>query len=201
MKKILMAFLAIVFLTQQAGAYELPDPDRKGSISITVRYQEENVAGGSLTLYRVGDIREKNGDYSFVLSEAFAPSGISLDAPQSPQTASALADFARRESLSGTDQKIDGNGYVRFAGLQAGLYLIVQPKAAEGYQRITPFLVSIPMIAGENCIYDVDASPKISPIPEKPEPEIPATGDSLWHFWIFGASAISLLLLLRRKRT
>lgn len=201
MKKILMVFLVVVFLTQQAAAYELPDPERKGSISITVRYQEEIVAGGSVTLYRVGDICEENGNYSFALTEDFASSAISLEEPQSPRTASALADFAHRESLSGINQKIDGNGYVRFADLQSGLYLIVQQKAAKGYQKMTPFLVSIPMVTEDTCVYDVDASPKISPAPEKPETESPATGDSLWHLWVFGASVISLLLLLRRKRT
>ena len=201
MKRILMAFLIIAVLSQQAAAYDLPDPGRRGSISITVRYAGESVAGGSAALVRVGDIQEHNGNDVFVLAADFAQSGIALDTPQSPETAAALADFAHRESISGTTRKIDGNGCVRFGDLQAGLYLIVQPQAAEGYQKLSSFLVSVPMVTGDQWVYDVDASPKVSPIPSKPEPEIPATGDSLWFLWVFAASAGCLLVLLRRRRT
>ena len=62
----------------RAQAHDVPDLSRKGSVTVTVRMGETPVAGGSLTLYRVGDIAEDDGNYSFALTEAFAASGASL---------------------------------------------------------------------------------------------------------------------------
>lgn len=50
-------------------AHEAPDMEREGSIHITMLCGEEAVPGGSLTLYRVGDVQENDGDYDFVISE------------------------------------------------------------------------------------------------------------------------------------
>ncbi|MDO4804665.1 MAG: hypothetical protein Q4A32_07585, partial [Lachnospiraceae bacterium] len=52
-----------------------------------------------------------------------------------------------------------------------GVYLVMQSLAAEGYESIMPFLVTVP-ISGEDdeWIYDVDASPKLQLVPEETMP-------------------------------
>lgn len=201
MKKIVMILLAVCFLTLQVSAHAVPDLNRQGSISVTMCYDGNTVAGGSMTLYRVGDIREENGNYSFILAPDFEASLVSLDAPQSAQTAKQLADYARKEKITGTGKTIDSAGKVTYENLQPGLYLLYQQEAAQGYQKANPFLVSLPTLVEESYSYDVDASPKVSPVPDESNRESPKTGQPLWPYWAFTLSALLLVLLTRRKKT
>lgn len=203
MKKTLLLLLLICTLAMQVAAYDVPDPDQPGSIHVSMRYAGSPVSGGELTLYRVGDIEENNGDYTFVLTEQFSPSAVSLKNVQSSETAKKLASYARQKKISGKTKSISTAGKLSFEDLQPGLYLLVQHKAAEGYYCVNPFLVSLPMPEDGSYSYEVDASPKASPKP-KPQPgnpEQPKTGQSTWPIWAFTLSAAALaVLVLRRKR-
>ena len=67
----------------------------------------------------------------------------------------------------------NANGKLFLNDLTTGLYLIKQKNAPKGYIEIVPFLVSMPYKLGDNWIYDVDATPKMSPLEQqtiKPEP-------------------------------
>lgn len=57
-----------------------------------------------------------------------------------------------------------------FSGLSTGLYLVVQTQAVEGYLKVSPFLVSLPMYNAADCdwLYTIDASPKVQPVPKDP---------------------------------
>lgn len=182
-------------------AHEVPDLTREGSITVTMRYNGKAVAGGEMTLYLVGEIYEENGNYSFVLTEEFAGSGISLENVQSAATAKKLANYAAIQAMKGSTKKIAADGSVRYDKLKAGLYLLVQNQAAVGFEATAPFLVTLPMVEGENYIYQVDAGPKVSPVPvEKPNnPEQPKTGQSGLPIWMFVSSAVALILVLRKK--
>ena len=48
-----------------AFAHDVPDMTRTGSVSATLTYDDEAVPGGSVTLYRVGDVVQDDGDYLF----------------------------------------------------------------------------------------------------------------------------------------
>ena len=204
MRKFFLVLLLIFALALQVSAHEVPDLTRQGSITVTMCYDGAVIPGGEMTLYRVGDIREDDGNYSFVLSASFAASGIALENVQSATTAEALADFASEQKLAGTKQKIGENGTVTFDALEPGLYLLVQSSAASGFRKAAPFLVSLPMLQSGNYSYQVDASPKVSPVPEtqpvEPNPEQPKTGQSSWPIWTFALSALGLVLLLRRRK-
>lgn len=172
MQKRLSAILFFVLLlctiSITAYAHDVPDSSRKGSVSVTMRTTETAVPGGTLTLYRVGDVYEDNGNYSFVLSGDFSGSKEPLKDIQSAALAKSLSDYAKKNNLTGTTQTIDNNGKVDFTDLKLGLYLLVQNKAAEGYNEVDPFLVSVPMMENGVYVYDVDASPKVETLTKTP---------------------------------
>lgn len=169
-------------------AHEAPDLEKDGSVRITMRCGDTNVGGGSLTLYRAGDVKEDDGNYSFALTAAFAGSGASLAEVSSPALGKTFAGYAKEQNISGETKKIDKNGSVSFENLKPGLYLLVQTEAAEGYNPVTPFLVSVPMQEDGSYVYNVDASPKVElekepakPVtPSKPDPSLPQTGQLNW---------------------
>ena len=200
MKKMILVILIISVLGIPVAAYEVPDLNRQGSIRISMRYDGNPVSGGEITLYRVGDIHEDDGNYSFVLSQDFVSSGISLENLQSASVAKEAAAFASKQGITGSTKQIDAEGQAVFNKLKPGLYLAVQKKAAQGYERTQPFFISLPMLISDAYSYQVDAGPKVSPVPEKPKPELPQTGQSGWPIWTFLLSGAGLILLTKRKK-
>lgn len=150
-------------------AGEVPKLDQIGSIFVIVRDGETPISGGTLTLYRVGDVKERSGTYFFQLTGEFSGSGVSLTerSLQSADTAAALADWAVQEELAGMETlEVVAEG-ITFSELSVGLYLIVQYEPAPEYEFALPFLVTIPMKVTkdgtETLDYDVDATPKLDP--------------------------------------
>ena len=155
MKKILLICLLICMLVQPVSAHEVPDLTRQGSISVTMHYQGDPVSGGELTLYRVGDIIEEDGNYSFTPTAQILPSGVSFEKVHAYETAKKLASFVKKEKLAGTTVRINSKGTANFEDIDPGLYLLMQNKAAQGYACINPFLVSVPMRTGDDYMYHV----------------------------------------------
>lgn len=185
MKKITSILTVIIMLCSLSStvfADGVPDLTMRGSIQITMRYGDTYVPGGSLTLYKVGDIYEENGNYSFVLNDEFSDSNQTLEDIQSPALAEELADYVQNNAIVGTNKQIDQNANIIFTDLDLGLYLLVQEEAADGYSKVSPFLVSVPIQENGVYIYDVDASPKVElqTIPDNPDtPDTPDTPDNL----------------------
>lgn len=164
LKKQIVLLLTVLVLLQSvcvsASATAVPDLTVDGSIRVTMRAGGKVIPGGSMTCYRVGDVRMRNGSLGFVLSGSFAAAGVSLDDLDSPVLASRLAAYAARRGITGTTKTIGRDGTVVFRDLKPGLYLIVQREAAPGYYAAAPFLVTLPMQVNGSYRYDVDASPK-----------------------------------------
>ena len=183
---VLLAAVLVLAMPMRAQAHDVPDLSRKGSVTVTVRMGETPVSGGSLTLYRVGDIAEDDGNYSFALTEAFLASGVSLDDLSAPELAETLAEYAG--NTSGVTKTIAADGSAAFTELELGLYLAVQTDAAPGYSKLTPFLVSVPYMEDGAYQYDVDATVKgeleRTPTPTEPttppDPTLPETGQLNW---------------------
>lgn len=176
MKKFIICFLiGLIFLlpVNKVLADEQPDLEKKGSIVITLRDTNGNIVkGGTITVQKVADISYDKYGYSYVYTEQFTDSEYPLDKTSSPELAKNLQKYA-------LDNGIDGNTYnntdgkIEIDDLTAGLYLICQETESEGYFAIVPFLVSMPYYMDGKWIYDVDASPKLSPVNQKtiiPEP-------------------------------
>ncbi len=168
---LIMVALLICMLSVTAFAHEIPDVSRKGSITVVIEDGDKRVPGGSLTLYKVGDVAEDDGNYFFELTEAFRASGVSLDDIESDQVAKDLAKYAVNVGAYGDTEDIDNEGRLVYRDLDVGLYLVVQKEAANGYLPINPFLVSVPMVDSEGYLYDVYAEPKVDDPEETTEDE------------------------------
>lgn len=190
-KRFAMLLLAPLFLCAMsvtAYAHDVPDTSRKGTISVTLTYEDSPVSGGSFTLYRVGAVSEEDGNYSFVLTGEFTGCNVLLEDIQSAQLAKELADYAADHRVAGTTREIGSEGEVSFTDLELGLYLIVQNTAAHGYSKVDAFLVSVPMHENGAYIYAVEASPKVElereTEPGQPTtptgPSLPQTGQLNW---------------------
>ena len=176
MRRKILSFITLVIalmavLPMQVFAQSAPDLSRTGTITVTLKDEGSPVSGGTLLYYQVGKVvLAEDGNYKFVLTDAFAGSGLSLDNFESPSLASDLASYSAKNRLHSTTVNIGKNGTAVMKNLELGLYLIVQDLAAEGYEEFGPFLVSLPRYDGENYVYTVDASPKVSvePLPDEP---------------------------------
>lgn len=214
LKTLFTVLLLICSVGMPVLAHEVPDQTRKGSIEITMHTDETTVGGGTLTLYRVGDVNESDGNYAFVLTEDFEESGESLENIGSAELANHLAAYAEEKTLEGLTQAIDDNGNVSFTELELGLYLLVQEEAAEGYNKLNPFVVSVPQMKEGAYVYEVDASPKVEltpaptpplndpdepDVPEEPdepdEPKLPQTGQLNWPIPVLTVAGLTLLAL------
>ena len=120
--------------------------------------------------------------------------------------------YAKNNSIANQGSTKATDATVTFTGLELGLYLLVQHKAAKGYETAAPFLVSVPMEEDGVLRYDVDASPKVelekepeptSTTPPAPtDPRLPYTGQLNWPvpvLTVLGLGLLALGLALRRK--
>lgn len=205
---LILAVLVLCTMRVAVLAHDVPDLSRSGSIEITMSTGTEPVPGGSLTIYRVGEIEEKDGNYSFVLTEAFRPSELELENLQSPQLAAALAEFVKKNpDIPGETGQIGKDGRITFS-VELGLYLVIQQQAAEGYLPVSPFLVAVPNMENGSYVYGVDASPKVVltpaptvPTPTEPEPtkptgpQLPQTGQLDWPIPLLAVLGLSLFVV------
>lgn len=206
MKKIfslLLAFALLCCLTLTVYAHDVPQERNDCSIEVVVRYNGENISGGTLTAVKVGYVKEDDGNYFF--SRVF--DDIRLD---DVHTADAVADLhkfydANKSNYDFYKQTVnvtDGKG--TFKGLSTGLYLIVQETAANGYSKLNPFLVSVPYMENGEYQYHVTASikselerepkpePTDSPTTEPDDPELPDTGQLNWPIPLLVVSGLVL---------
>ena len=146
--------------------------------------KDKALSGGQLTLYRVAEVKRKNGDLSFEYCGDFYGCGIALGDLTDSTLADQLLEYMP-QGARGTTKTVDADGNAAFEDLELGLYLIVQSKASKGYAPIKPFLVSLPMAENGKWNYEVDASPKVGgyipvnpdtpPVPPTPVPDKPGT--------------------------
>ncbi len=213
---LVLALTMVLSMSLTAYAHDVPDMDRLGSITITMHKGDTVVKGGSLTIYRVGEVVENDGNYTFQPTGDFADCGESfenLDA--AADIASRLKAYVKEKTISGLSTKDIGNdGSVTFDSLPLGLYLVVQHKAAPGYAKLEPFLVSLPYMENGVYQYDLSANPKTDlerepeptdPPPTKPtEPSLPQTGQMNWPVPVLAVAGMALFAagwVLTRKET
>ncbi len=226
---LLLSMIFVFFMGTTALAAEVPDLNKKCSVTFTMLYGGKTlVGGGSLTLYRVGKVYENNGDHSFIPAGDFAACGESYDNLEDKALADRLEKFAKEHSLKGIKKDIDGKGKVTFEDLEVGLYLVVQQKAASGYEEISPFLLSLPTYDKDTKTYqyDLTAEPKTELVPKdtpgstaEPEPtpetetvppsvpvaKLPQTGQLWWPVPILLCGGLVLIavgfVFIRRMKS
>lgn len=175
---VLAALTLLVWCAAPAFALEVVDLSRTGSIKVSLYDSEtsEAVGGGTLTLYRVAKVQKDNANLSFVYTNGFEDCGVELGDLSEGELAGRLAEKIAATAES-TTVEISDFGTAEFGDLEVGLYLVVQTTAAENYNVINPFLVSVPIQENGSYIYDVDALPKVGTAAKK-TPEPPDTPDT-----------------------
>ena len=159
----LLALLFLLALPLSAAAHPVPDESRNGHCSITVSmtYKEKAVRGGKLALYKVGDVAENDGNYSFVPVKEIQADIPEFGDIESPELAGKLAKLEKKLTPVTADPVTVGkDGNATFSDLTFGLYLVVQKTAASGYGKTKPFLVSLPYLYEGEYQYDVASQPK-----------------------------------------
>lgn len=174
---VLVALLLISAAIPSANAIELDRNDC--SLTITMRFGDTNIPGGELAIYRVGYIVEEKGEYIF----RRVTDGRKLTNVLSSSMAENLKEYvdgrndivAKKVSI-GTGEA--DCGVAEFLGLETGLYLVVQAKAADGFLPISPFLVSVPYETDGELDYTVEIISKSPLIPEDFSSTTPSTEPS-----------------------
>ena len=169
------AMSAPAFAAATAASIELT---RKGSITVTLRDSESGsaVSGGKLTLYQVASISRQNGNLSYDYTNGFENCGVSLG-DLSESDLARILDDKRPADSKGETLTLDTDGKAVFSRLPLGLYLVVQSTASTGYEKINPFLVSVPLVEEDTYLYDVDALPKVGTLTPTTPPDVPGEPD------------------------
>lgn len=195
----LIAILAV--LPFKVYAYPVLDTGSGGSITVIMQYEDKPLKDGSLAFYRVAEITEENGKYSYVLTESFAPSNLSISDIESPALAEELKKYAEKEKIIPEKADIkDGKAFLNIGKGRCGLYLAVHETPSKGYDMILPFLINVPEYKDGKYEYDVKAYPKIKqnmpPIPPPVSSEddtIPQTGQNNLPVPILAGTGLLLL--------
>jgi hypothetical protein len=212
---LILTLAMVLAVAVSAAAADVPDMSKTGTINIIMHMGETLVPGGSLTIYRVGQIHESNGDYSFVPVAPYTNCVSAFDDVQSPELALQLAAYTIDNQLTGTTEPVNEDGLATFSNVELGLYLVIQTEPAEGYTQARPFLIGVPQVKLGMYIYDVDASPKVE-LQKLPEPttepteeppvasggKLPQTGQLAWPIpvlAVLGMACIAIGITLRKK--
>ena len=191
MKRVLTFLLvlsALLTLPLSAYAHDVPQNRNDCSIEIIVRYDGENVDGGTLTAIKIGYVDEENGNFFFCQEYT----GLPLEDITSSGAAADQEDFYNNNKSNHsfyTQTQTVKTGKATFSGLSTGVYLIQQNTAAKGFARIDSFLVSVPYM--ENGVYQYQVTALIkSDLEREPEPtkapptppgnKLPQTGQLNW---------------------
>lgn len=188
MFSMLLAMCLLCGISTAAYAHEVPDEDKKGTVTVEMKYDGTAVQGGTLTAYKVGEVKEDDGNYSFVKTAAMEGFAGSYEDIGSAELAEAVAAFVEQEKISACATAENENGKAVFSDMELGLYLIVQTTKSDGYEAMNAFLVSVPMNEDGCYVYEVNAEGKFQltkeptpTTPDKPkDPTLPQTGQLNW---------------------
>lgn len=208
MKKISVTLLAVLLLlggTIRVHAVEFPDQDRKGSLTLELEWEGEQLDSGSLTICRVGRIVYEGDGWKFAPVSELEESGISLENLNNAQLPKQLEQMSKEKALPVITVPIQ-EGQAVFTELTVGLYLVTQKEACEGFAVINPFLMSLPQWEVDRYVYDLTALPKVALEPQPPEtepteptepsePELPQTGQLNWPVPVLAVAGLALFAL------
>ena len=151
------------------------DKEYKGSISIELEDAEKakDKSNVKLSVNKVADVID--GEYK--LTGDYSSSDLDLNViTKANDLESAANKLAKLSKVNENILTTDESGKGKIENLEVGVYLVSAVDIAN-YENITPFLISIPTWSevDNNMIYDVNAIPKHSPIPEVKTSGVPDT--------------------------
>ena len=156
---------------------EFPKLEPKGSINVTMKTAEgEAVGGGTLEAYKIAKVTVDGFKFEYIAPFDGLKKPIAEDADLTSELAQAAEALITDNVKPVATQTIDTSGNASFSGQDLGLYLVRQTQAADGYEPVSSFLVTIPYydeaVKTEDgkwvkAQYDVDASPKVEKVKKK----------------------------------
>lgn len=208
----ILLMLSMLVISSAAYAADLlPNPDRKGSVTVMMKDQGKPVAGGQLKLYQIADVKNDGVNLTFEYVSDFKDCREALTDLKREKIAENIASYAIKNELPYRSLEIDENGRAYADNLTIGLYLIAQDQPAKGYAPVNSFFVMIPVAEKNGLIYDVDATPKVGTlIPDSPKPTdtpaptptpttppgpLPQTGQVWWPLPFLILSGICFFIL------
>lgn len=209
MKKVITLVLALsvlLLLPLTAYAHDVPQEREDCSIEVIVRYDGENVDGGTLTVIKVGYVDEEDGNYFF--SQEFTDAKIEdITSSAAPSVQKEFYDNNKSNYDFYSQTQTVQDGKATFSGLSTGLYLIVQEESADGFSKMDAFLVSVPYMEDGECQYHVTAAIKselerepesepTTPPPTVPDdPKLPQTGQLNWPIPLMAVGGVGLFIV------
>ncbi len=174
MKKLIMAVISVM-ITLSIMPYYSAFADAGGSIEITSTAtntaDKRTVPGVKLCLYKIADTDDAE-ECGYKITDSFIESGVkSTDivyTDQPSDIAGVLEKFAAEHSINPqTVGTSDNNGYLKFTGLEDGIYLIRQINTDDEFKKLgykystEAYIVAIPSLDFEgNHIRNVSCQPK-----------------------------------------
>ena len=217
MKRLITCLLTISLLlscSPAANAHDVPQERNDCGIEVIVRYDGEDVNGGTLTAIRVGYVDEEDGNY-FFCQEITGNTLEDLESPDMPAVQKEFYDQNKDDFEFYTQTQTVREGKATFCDLPTGVYLIVQDQAAYGFSKLSPFLVSVPYYTDGEYQYQVTAAIKseLERVPEPTvdssstpdDPKLPQTGQLNWPIPVMvavglGFFAVGWVLCFRKKK-
>lgn len=165
------------------------------------------LAGDEYSLAKIADAELEQDITLYTTREEFLGfdrTWLSAPASELNDTAQELSGYCLEKKLFMLSAVTDSSGELKFSDLEPGLYLVSRTKTAAANSDFTtdPLLVFLPETVSGEVIYDAVSTPKFSYVPDKPDGQLPQTGQLLWPSAVFsslGAFLIILGLLLCRK--
>ena len=213
MKNKILSFLSVLVLVYSlalnvSAAHPVPDLSRNGSITFVMNYGDVLLDGGRMRLYRVGDIAEDDGNYSFIPVEKLRGIDVDVNNVTDSKLAPKLVSYGKTARLPVISVPI-AEGRAAFVDLSPGLFVVWQEgeDATDGYSPIQPFLISIPRFYNGQYILDVLCDPKVPLETEPPPPppsttppgtppsKVPQTGQLNWPVPVMAISGCILFVL------
>lgn len=199
MNRILCLLLTALVLFQLpliAEAADLPDDC---SIEVVVKYNGKYIDDGELTAVRVGYV-----DRSEAVFKRITDHKTVTDIGKQKAVSAMIEYYNDNKSKLDTMTVDVSEGIALFEDIPTGLYLIYQHDAADGYNNLAPFLVTVPYTVDGEPVYDVtvSAKPELKREPKKPTTpsrvtvtKLPQTGQLTWPVPVLAISGMSLFVL------
>ena len=167
---LLIALAVSIVPVMSVLGFDMPDPDRPVSLTMTLKSQGDEVryaSGAEITLYKVASCGISGGAVRYTLTGDYASSKISLEGKITQSMIDDLVKYTDEHGISGITKKTDNGGKIIFDGLENGVYLVSATSLPEGFTSFVPFMYFLPYFDEDTSewVYDGVAEPKISYYP------------------------------------
>ena len=200
---LLLALLLVASLCFTVSAHDVPVERDDCTIEIRIRYNGENVDGGTLTVIKVGYVDEEDGNYFF---SRVGDAALLEDVASADAVAALEKYYAdNKGTISFETQTADAKeGICQFSGLSTGLYLVIQETPAPGFSALNASLVSVPQLVDGVYEYNISVAIKselkredpTDPTPTAPTvPDLPQTGQLNWPIVVMSVVGMLMFLL------